>query len=170
MHPSVRSTTTTARPYAASALRPCWVLLVISARCVKTTCLPKPSTTRLRHTKCVRHHTHTFPFPAVTSSLECSKICDTDRWKHVSLIHFQYKFQWSTDVSNCVPVSSPVVLNLFGSKAPHNNNVHYNWPIGKPRPPLVTVAHCLTMTAAVWKPCPTMFLHNFGHRRPPNGN
>ncbi len=26
------------------------------------------------------------------------------------------------------------------------------------------VAHCLTMTAAVWKPCPTMFLHNFGHR------
>ncbi len=32
------------------------------------------------------------------------------------------------------------------------------------------VAHCLTMTAAVWKPCPTMFLHNFGHRRPPNGN
>ncbi len=32
------------------------------------------------------------------------------------------------------------------------------------------VAHRLTMTAAVWKPCPTMFLHNFGHRRPPNGN
>ncbi len=25
--------------------------------------------------------------------------------------------------------------------------------------------HCLAMTAAVWKPCPTMFLHNFGHRR-----
>ncbi len=32
------------------------------------------------------------------------------------------------------------------------------------------VAHCLTMTATVWKTCPTMFLHNFGHRRPPNGN
>ncbi len=32
------------------------------------------------------------------------------------------------------------------------------------------VAHCLTMTAAVWKPCPTIVLHNFGHRSPPNGN
>ncbi len=32
------------------------------------------------------------------------------------------------------------------------------------------VARCLSMRAAAWKPCPTMFLHNFGHRRPPNGN
>ncbi len=54
-----------------------------------------------------------------------------------------------------------------------------NWPIISPAPPLSYccslgqtngVAHCLTMTAAVWKPCPMMFLHNFGHRRPPNGN
>ncbi len=43
---------------------------------------------------------------------------------------------------------------------------HANWPIGTPPPPpsyccsLVQtnwVAHCLTMTAAVWKPCSTMF-------------
>ncbi len=26
------------------------------------------------------------------------------------------------------------------------------------------VVHLLTMTAAVWKPCFTVFLHNFGHR------
>ncbi len=53
-----------------------------------------------------------------------------------------------------------------------------NWPIGKPAPLSYCcslgqtngVAHCLTMTDAVWKPCPTMFLHNFGHSRPPNVN
>ncbi len=32
------------------------------------------------------------------------------------------------------------------------------------------VAHGLIMRAIEWKPCPTMCLQNFGHRRPPNGN
>ncbi len=32
------------------------------------------------------------------------------------------------------------------------------------------IARCLTMTAEVWKPCSTMFLHNSGHWRPPNVN
>ncbi len=127
MDPSVRSTTTTARPYAASALTPCSVLLDISARCVKTTCLPKPSTTRLRHTKCVRHHTHTFPIPAVTSSSEFSKICDTDRLKHVSLIHSQYKFQCDPlmhqTVSRCLHHWFSTFLTTSPPPPPPNNTI-----------------------------------------------
>ncbi len=34
----------------------------------------------------------------------------------------------------------------------------------------IRLAYSLSITTAVWKPCPTMFLHNFGHGRPPNVN
>ncbi len=60
-----------------------------------------------------------------------------------------------------------------------HKHIYTNTNAGGPAlPPLVTVApsdkqmELLTVLQwqLQWKPCPTMFLHNFGHRRPPNDN
>ncbi len=99
-------------------------------------------------------------------------------WHNVhSAAKAKHCFCWTQAVSFSIhPVLIQVSITNFTEMNWRDSSNPLNWPIGKPRYPLVTVApsdkqtELLTMTAAVWKLFPIMFLHSFGHRRPPNWN